>query len=364
MGSEKIEQVRARLADWGVEGLLVTNLDNIHYLSGFTGSMAYIVITEQQALFLTDGRYITQVRTEVEGFELRGYQGKALEGLIENLQELALTRLGFEADSLLYSSYQILRDGLSPGGIELVPLTKAIEALRLKKNGEELSCIKKAISLAATALQEVRSYIRPGIKERDLAVELEYRLRRLGAENIPFETIVVSGPRSALPHGKPSDKVLRPGEMVTIDWGCSYQGYHADITRTFILADGNTGQLSRQREIYQLILTAQSAAIAACRPGVSSRDIDAACRQIISEAGYAPYFSHGTGHGIGRAVHEDPLITWYDGTPVEEGMVFTIEPGVYIPDWGGIRIEDMVLVNSRGCEVLTDQISKDWEVLG
>jgi Xaa-Pro aminopeptidase len=364
MLNQRLNRVRKKLSKWGIEGFLVTHIDNIHYLSGFTGSAAVIIVTAQRALFLTDGRYVTQAQEEIKGYELKGYRGKQLEFVIELIKELKIKKLGFESDVMVYSSFDMLKRGLEIDGVALIPINKAIEELRLVKEEQEIGLIDKAIQLAAKALESIKGSIMPGISERDLAIELEYQMKKLGSEKIPFETIVVSGERTALPHGKPSDKVLKPGELVTIDWGSMLKGYHADITRTFVLAGGTIEQEVEQRKIYQLVFQAQQTAIEAVKPGMNSVDLDGCCRKIFEEAGYAEYFGHGTGHGIGIAVHEDPAITWYNATIIEEGMVFTIEPGIYIPSWGGVRIEDMVWVKDGRCHLLTQAINKAWQVLG
>ena len=364
MVKQRLDRVRDRLSEWEVEGLLVTNIDNIHYLSGFTGSTAVIIITAQRALFLADGRYTTQTQEEVKGFELRGYRGKQLEFIIETIKEVKIRKLGFEPEALVYSSFNRLKETLAINGVELIPINKAIEEFRVVKEEGEIRLIDKAIQLAAKALETIKDFIRPGARELDLAIELEYQMRKLGAERIPFETIVVSGERSAMPHGKLSEKGLRPGELVTIDWGCTLNGYHADITRTFALAGATAEQEAEQRKIYQIVLQAQQAAIEGVEPGINSVDLDGCCRKVIEEAGYGDYFSHGTGHGVGMAVHEDPVITWYNGSVIKEGMVFTLEPGIYIPSWGGVRIEDMVLVKGGRCHILTQAINSSWQVRG
>lgn len=364
MVRERLNRVRDKLIEWGVGGLLVTNIDNIHYLSGFTGSTAVVIITSPRALFLTDGRYLTQTQDEVKGFELKGYRGKQLEFIIETIKGLKIKKLGFESDVLVYSSFKKLKAALEIEGVELIPISNSIEEFRAVKEDREIRFIAKAIQLAAKAFEIVKDSIRPGAREWDLAIELEYQMKKLGAENIPFETIVVSGERSAMPHGKPSDKVLKPGELVTIDWGCTINGYHADITRTFALAGATAEQEAKQRNIYQLVLQGQQTAIEAVKPGINSVDLDGCCRKVIKEAGYEEYFSHGTGHGVGMAVHEDPIITWYNGSIIQEGMVFTIEPGIYIPSWGGVRIEDMVWVKDNRCHILTQAINNAWQVLG
>jgi Xaa-Pro aminopeptidase len=266
-------------------------------------------------------------------------------------------KVGFEAQSLIFSQYQKLQKGLSFP--EWVPCEKAVEELRIVKDMEEIRRIQGAVAIVIEALEAIKPLLRPGAIEREVSVEFEYRLKQAGSEKIPFDLIVASGTRSALPHGVASSKEIAWGDLVTIDCGAVFQGYHSDLTRTFVVGEYD----SRQEDIYRIVLEAQQIGIEAIRPGKRTHEVDAAVRGVIEDAGYGDFFGHGTGHGIGLAMHENPYLSKDEGPPLEKGMVVTVEPGIYLPDWGGVRIEDMVCVTSNGGEVLTASLPRILEVL-
>ena len=355
MRRERINRMRGILGDDHLDGILITSLENVHYLSGFTGSDAVLVITEAKGYFLTDSRYTTQAREEVSGFELIEYK-KKIEGLSDLMNDLGLRGIGFEPQHMTCQIHRDLAEKLS--GSELISIDEKVRNFRAVKDGHELGLIRRAIDIAFKSLRETEGRIKPGVQERDIALELEFSMRRNGAENVAFDTIVVSGERSALPHGKPSRKRIRKGDSVIIDFGARYRGYYSDETCTFFCGKRNR----RQEEVYRIVKEAHDKAIASVRPGMKAMEVDAIARGWIKDAGYEAYFGHGTGHGVGLAVHENPVIGPESRDVVEEGMVFTVEPGIYIPGWGGVRIEDMVLVRGDGCEVLTG-LSKEIEVI-
>ncbi len=355
MRQERINRIKSILRDDHLDGILITCLENVHYLSEFTGSDAALVITESKGYFLTDSRYTTQAREEVSGFEVIEYK-KKIEGLSDLLNGLGLRGIGFEPNNVSYGAHKELAEKLSGG--ELISINERARNIRAVKDNEEIGRIKGAIDIASKSLRENIWRIMPGTQEREIALELEFSMRRNGADNIAFDTIVASGDRSALPHGKPSQKRIDKGEFVTIDFGARYRGYFSDETCTFFCGKPNR----RQKQVYQIVKDAHDRTIASVRPGMKAMELDAIARGWIKDAGYGDYFGHGTGHGVGLAVHEDPVIGPESKEVLEEGMVFTIEPGIYIPGWGGVRIEDMVLVTGNGCEVLT-VLSKDTEVI-
>jgi Xaa-Pro aminopeptidase len=355
MGEERINHIKRILREDKVDGILITNLENVHYLSGFTGSDAALLITENKGYFLTDSRYTTQAREEVSGFEVVQYK-KKIEGLSNLMNDLELRGIGFEGQDLTYQAHKEFAEKVSGG--EFIPINERVKNIRTVKGNGEIALIKKAIDIASKSLRENVWRITPGNHEREVALELEFSMRRNGADNIAFDTIVVSGDRSALPHGKPSEKKIHNGDFVIIDFGARYGGYYSDETRTFFCGKPNR----RQKEVYQIVKDAHDKAISSVRPGMKATEVDAVARGWIKDAGYGEYFGHGTGHGVGLAVHENPVIGYESEDVVEEGMVFTIEPGIYIPGWGGVRIEDMVLVTENGCEVLTD-MSKEIGVV-
>jgi Xaa-Pro aminopeptidase len=355
MSQERINRIKRVLREDHLDGILITSLENVHYLSGFTGSDAALVMTETKGYFLSDSRYTTQAREEVSGFELIEYKKKT-EGLSDLMNDLGLRGVGFEAQNLTYGAHKELAEKVSGG--ELLPLDERIKNIRAVKDDEEIGSIKKTIDIASKSLRENIWRIKPGTRESEIALELEFSMRRNGADGISFDTIVASGDRSALPHGKPSEKTIHKGDFVIIDFGVRYRGYYSDETCTFFCGKPNL----RQKEVYQIVKDAHDKTIASVRPGRKAMELDAVARGWIKDAGYGAYFGHMTGHGVGLAVHENPVIGPETMDVVEEGMIFTIEPGIYIPGWGGVRIEDMVLVTGNGFEILTN-LSKEIDII-
>ena len=347
------KQLSSLLRRMSLDAILFGSLENIRYLCGFTGSDGALIYADEERIFLSDFRYEEQARDEVRGAVFRKYKGK-IEGIVQGLQSLRVKRLGFEAPALSWETYQKLKERLPR--VSLIPLAGEMALLRARKEPEEVEKIRRAIGIASESFRDTLPRLKPGVREKTVADFLEIRMKRRGGESSSFPIIVASGARAALPHGKASAKGIDKKEMVVIDFGARHEGYHSDETKTVVLGKPE----SRQREIYDLVRKAQERAIRAVRPGESVRRIDNAAREIITRAGYGKFFGHGTGHGIGLAVHEAPTISPRGSGVVKEGMVFSIEPGIYLPGWGGIRLEDLVLVTERGCEVLT-YLSKDLE---
>ncbi|MGL5514812.1 MAG: M24 family metallopeptidase, partial [Sporomusa sp.] len=264
-------------------------------------------------------------------------------------------RIGFESDFVTWQVYQQLASCLP--AIELVPVQ--LDCLRMIKDRQELALLTTAVEIADRAFDQALHMIKPGVTELEIAFELEYRMRKLGAEKPAFDTIVASGVRGSLPHGRASNKVIEAGELVTIDFGAVYQGYHSDMTRTVAVGKAT----DKQRDIYAVVLAAQLAGIGAVKAGKTGKEIDHIARQIITAAGYGEYFGHGLGHGVGLFIHEDPRLSPAGDIKLAKGMVTSVEPGIYLPDWGGVRIEDLVVVTTAGCTVLTAS-SKDLIELG
>lgn len=343
------------MSSWNIDTLLVTTLENIRYLSGFTGTSGVIVITPHEAFFLTDSRYAEQSKNEVGGLKIKIYK-KQIEDVACLINKLKPRRIGFEAKRLTYEIYRKLKGLLQ--GKRLIPLSDDVDRIRARKDAGELKLIRRAVGLAVVGFNAAVNCIAAGIQECDAALNIEMEMKKKGAEGLSFDIIVASGKRAALPHGKASLKRIKKTETVIVDLGARYRGYHSDETCTFIV--GKPGR--EQKKVYQIVKDAHDKAIEAIRPGVKASYIDSVARSFIKDAGYGKYFAHGTGHGIGLAVHEWPNISSYNDDVLEEAMVFTIEPGIYIPNWGGVRIEDMVLVKKDGCEVLTET-SKEMRVL-
>lgn len=356
--SSRLTRLRETLDKKKIQGFLVTNITNIRYLSGFRGSSGFIFITKNKNIFITDFRYKEQAERELSGWDISIEKGDRFGIIKKFISGLGVKKLGFESDV----SYDFFKR-LSLFGADLKPLRGIVEDQRSIKDSEEVYSIKEAIRRAEAALLDVKPYIRKGKRERQIALMLEERLKKRGCNRLPFDIIVASGVNSALPHARASDKKLYPGDLVVVDWGGEAGGYYSDITRSFLIKDswspkGHKNFLGRKnivkkREIYQLVLKANRSAISSVLPGVESRVIDSSARDIIKNAGYGKFFGHGTGHGVGLEVHESPRISWAKSNTVKENMVFTIEPGIYIPGLGGVRIEDMILVKSKGAEVLT-----------
>jgi Xaa-Pro aminopeptidase len=343
----RLKAVRKILDSNHLDGILFSSLENIRYLCGFTGSDGALVITQEDSFFLTDSRYWTQSEEEVKGSQVIHYR-KKMEGVASLLVDLKLREIGFESVFFPFSAHQVLSERLAPKA-KLVPLEDEIRNIRALKDKQELAVLRTSIEIASDAFLHILELLNEGALERDVAFEMEWFMKRKGAEALGFDIIVASGKRSALPHGKASGKRIEKGDFIVIDFGSGFQGYHSDQTRTVVCGSPS----SEQQKIYQTVKEAHDKAIEKVRPGIPICEVDGAARDHIRNQGYGEYFGHGTGHGIGLAVHEDPVINSENKGPVQEGMVFTIEPGIYVPDWGGVRIEDMVLVTPHGAEVLT-----------
>jgi Xaa-Pro aminopeptidase len=351
----RMARVRAMLHELDVEALLLLDMKNIRYLVGFTGSDGALVIGGKQEILLVDGRYTNQARKEVHGPQVLEYKDK-IDGIAAILAEGSLRSVGFESHVMNFNTYLKLTEKIN--GLKLNPMSDRIGSLRAVKDEKEISLIKKAAVISFEAITAVRDLIRPGVRERDIAIELDSLIRKLGAEQVSFPTIVASGVNSAQPHAQPGSRAIENGDMVIIDCGAVHCGYHSDETCTFAVGHKD----KKQEEAYSLVKTAHDRALEAVKAGISCAEIDCIARECIESGKLGKYFTHGTGHGVGLDVHEAPRIASNSEMILEAGMVLTIEPGVYIPDIWGIRIEDMILVKEEGCEVLT-KVSKDFTVL-
>lgn len=334
------------LAELDLDALIFCQPENVRYLCGFRGSDGVVILTSDQLVFLTDSRYTTQAHEEVSADCIEEYKIK-VEGVIAQLLASAVARIGFEADL----SFSIVSEFQEKGDAtwQWLHFKDELQGLRLHKSADEISSIASAADLNVLGLAEVEAMILPGVRENEIALALEFALRKLGAEEKSFDIIVASGLRGAMPHGIASDKVLSEGELVTIDFGCRLSGYHSDETVTFAL-----GKVSDElRTIYDTVLEAHDRALAAVAPGVALNKLDRIARDHIKACGFGDYFGHGLGHGVGLEVHEAPVVSPRSKSIAEEDMIFTIEPGIYVPGVGGVRIEDMVLVTADGHQTLT-----------
>jgi Xaa-Pro dipeptidase len=337
------ERLARRLGELGVDALFVSRLPNVRYLSGFTGSNGQALVAAGATVFFTDGRYEEQARREVPDLERVVYLND-LPPVREPAAERGLGRIGFEADGVTYRFLQRLREHLE--GIELVPTSGEVERLRVRKDPEEVARVARAQETADEAFERVvlGGGLREGRTERELALELELAMRRAGADDKGFDTIAAFGENAAEPHHHPTDRPLRRGDVVKVDFGALVDGYHSDMTRTVALGEPD----GRLRELHRLVADAQRAGIEAVRAGARVADVDRAARAVIEEAGHGGEFPHGLGHGVGLEIHEDPRLRWDAVTELPDGAVVTIEPGVYIPGLGGVRIEDTVEVTVDG----------------
>ncbi len=355
--AQKLEQLDAAVTREGLDALLVSYLPNIRYLAGFTGSLALVLVASGRRLILGDSRYWVQMATECPSFELVRVtsSGGIWPLAAETIRKRGLRMVGVEGSAMTLDQQANLAREVG-SGVELVPKSGLVEALRLLKTPTEIGYLREAARISSRAFEETVQEIRPGMREREVAWMLEDGFRRHGGEGLSFPPIVASGERGALPHGRASERVMQPGDLVTMDFGTTYRGYPADITRSFVLGTPT----SRQEQVLGILRAAQEASLAATRPGVSAAEIDGIARSIVRDGiGPEGCFGHGLGHGIGVEVHEAPWLRASDQSPLQAGMVTSNEPGIYIEGWGGARLEEMVLVTATGHEVLSPA-SRRW----
>jgi Xaa-Pro aminopeptidase len=347
--SERRQKLRRQLKLEGCDALLVTNFTNVTYLTGFTGDDSYLLITRDSEVLISDQRYSTQLAEECRGLDLaiRGPGSKMLAFTAKVIEKTGITRLGIEADSMTVA----LRDALAKElpKVELGSTFAWVETLRLIKDKDEIERTRRACDLARRTFEVVRAKLTPEMTELQLANEMEYQARQFGAKGMSFQTIVAVGPRAALPHARPTSRRIGESDFTLIDWGVNEGLYVSDLTR--VLARARISP--KLRKLYGVVLKAQLAGIEAIRPGATCEEVDRVARGVIEKAGYGKEFGHGLGHGIGLEIHEAPRLAQGQPLELKPGMIVTVEPGIYFPDWGGIRIEDDVLVTRNGHEVLT-----------
>ncbi len=343
----RIEALRKIMQENRLDGLFVTKQENWQYLSGFTGTNAILLFTLSDNYFITDFRYLEQAQQETEGFHIIKPRTVVEEALADQITSLGLNRVGFEGDNLTYSQYAGYKEKIP--GVELISLFQAVEKIRQIKDEQEIEDLRKAASITDQAFDYILDFIRPGVRESEIALEIEYYMKKQGAQKSAFDIIVASGPRAALPHGVATDKELAAGELVILDFGAVFAGYHADMTRTVVLGKPDADQ----QKVYDIVLTAQKLALEAVKPDVKCSQVDLVARDFITVNGYGANFGHGLGHSVGLEIHEKPAFAPRDDTVVRQGMAMTVEPGIYLSNWGGVRIEDLVLVTGSGCEILS-----------
>lgn len=337
----RVEKLQAKLKEQNLDALMVTNPFNLRYVSHFTGTAGLAVLTQEKAFFITDFRYTEQANEQAKGFEIIRNIGSIYEEVAKLVKSENIERLGFEQDGISYATFTNLEEIIK---CELVPVSGFVESLREIKDQEEIDVIQQAIKITEAAYQYILKEVKPGMTELEVANKLDFFMRKQGASSVSFDTIVASGVRSALPHGVASDKVIEHGDMITIDFGCYYNGYVSDMTRTFALGDPG----EKLKEVYEIVREAHARVNSAVKAGMTGAEVDAIARDYITEKGYGEAFGHSTGHGIGLEVHEGPSISFKNDKKLVPGNAITNEPGIYLPGIGGVRIEDDLLITEDG----------------
>ncbi len=343
--AEKLEKI---LNELNIDGVFLTDLYNLRYFTGFTGTTGVALATRKGNFFFSDFRYRTQAEKEVSpmGFEFVEVSRGSLQKVGEYAEKYGIGKIGFEDRNVTFSLYNTIKDIFKA---ELVPVGDKLILERMVKTPDEIEKIRKAIDISDVAFSEVLKIIKEGVSEKEIAGYMEYIQRKLGAEDRSFDTILASGYRSAMPHGVASDKKIQKNEFITMDFGAYYDGYVSDMTRTIYYGDNIT---ERHKEVYNMVLEAQLLGVETVRAGIMSDDVDAVVRNFFKEKGHAEYFGHGLGHGIGVEIHELPYLSSASHIELKENMVVTVEPGLYYDGWGGVRIEDDIIVTRDGCEIL------------
>ncbi|MFC1934294.1 M24 family metallopeptidase [Chloroflexota bacterium] len=349
--TNRLKKLRQSLVEKEIDAIFVSQPENRYYLSGFDGSSGYLLITPQDAVLATDFRYVGQAKTQAPDYQIFQITGNMPDWFSRLVAGQNSSRLGFEAGDITFAMYRQLSDILNKAQfrLKLVPVDGLVESLRMIKEPEEIELITKAAEIAVRALEYIEDKMRIGMAEREVAWEIEKFMRENGSQALPFEVIVASGPNSALPHAKPSQRQISPGEPIVIDIGARFGGYSSDLSRTICLGTPD----DTFKKVYDTVLGAQLAAIAIIKGGMSGDEADSLARTVIEQAGYGEAFGHGLGHGVGLVPHEQPRLGPNSTELLSSGMVFTIEPGIYLTGWGGVRIEDLLVMEGDKARVLS-----------
>jgi Xaa-Pro aminopeptidase len=353
----RTQAAREKLAKLNIDYFLVSSRENIQYLSGFSGSAGFLLVAPSESALFVDFRYFEQARKEAPASRIVECEKKLLEEIAKELTRLEVKALAFEEEHTTVKRHGELRTKFE--GVKLIGVCDIVERLRLVKDTSEIDAIREAVRLADRVFEKIKGEIKIGMTEIEIAALLEYFMKREGATRPSFDSIVASGPNSSLPHAKPTARKIGPGDFLKMDFGAHFHGYCSDLTRTVVI--GEPGE--KNRKIYEIVLEAQKAALEMIKPGIEASKIDKAARSRIESEGYGKQFGHGLGHGVGLMVHEGPVVNSESKDVLETGMVFTVEPGIYIPGFGGVRIEDMVVVTRKGVEILTTS-PKELTILG
>ena len=347
----RVAALRSLIQEQEIDAMLISDPHNRRYLSGFIGTAGYLFVTKTEAVLATDFRYTEQAGDQASGFEISKIQGRLSEWFPKLLGDLGVSKIGFEADNLTVSALKMFQDAIDESDVvvSLEPKSGDAAKLRAIKDAGEIELLQRAIDIGDAAFEETVGKLSAGMTEKEAAWEFEKAIRERGAECLSFDTIVANGPNAARPHHQTGDTKLQEGETIVFDCGATYHGYCSDLTRTVVLGDAD----AEVAKIYNIVLDAQEAAIEQVEAGHSGSEADGIARKIIADAGYADMFGHSLGHGLGLQVHEEPNVGPRGATPLQDGMPFTIEPGIYIPGWGGVRIEDVVVLENGRARVLS-----------
>lgn len=347
----RIQEARKLLKEKGLDAVFIASSANICYLSGFVGRDSYFYLSAGKQVILTDSRYTLQAQEEGKGCQVQTISNDRGYGVLlkELLEEDKVKQLGFEDGAMTWQMVEKLQDETETEKISWIPIEEGFSLLRAVKDEGELKKMARAEQIGDEAFSYILTQIKPGVTELEIAAKLEYYMKSHGAGEKSFDTIVASGYHSAMPHAVPSEKVLEKGDFITLDFGCKYQGYCSDMTRTVVLGKAS----EKQREVYQIVLEAQKTALGSLKAGMTGAEGDKLAREVIEKAGYGQYFGHGLGHSVGLEIHEKPALSQKDKSVLKPGMIETVEPGIYIPDFGGVRIEDMVVITENGVKNLT-----------
>ncbi len=349
--SNRLQKLRQKLAEKEIDGIFISQLENRYYLSGFDGSAGYLLITPQITVLATDFRYTEQAKTEAPDYRIFQITSNTSDWLPRLLSELNLSRLGFEAGHITFALYRELLEILNKAqpNLKLIATEGMVESIRAIKEPKEIELIAQAADISDSAIDHINNTVHPGMTEKEVAWEIEKFMRENGSQSLPFEIIVASGPNSALPHAKPSERQISSSEPVVIDIGARVGGYASDLTRTICLGAPD----DTFKKVYDTVLGAQLTALAIIQEGMSGTEADSLARTVIQEAGYGEAFGHGLGHGVGLVVHEQPRLGPNSTELLTSGMVFSVEPGIYLPNWGGVRIEDLVVMENGKIRLLS-----------
>jgi Xaa-Pro aminopeptidase len=347
----RLQRLRRKLAEKEIEALLISQPDNLFYLSGCEGLEGYLLISPEKAVMITDFRYLEQAARQAPDYEVFRISGKMADWFPALFSAVGIKKLGFESQYMSFAAYEQIAEIIKKNSLPLAltPVSGLVEDLRVIKDPDEIDCISQAAKITDAVIKHIENILQPGLSEKAVSWEIEKYMREHGSQPCPFELIVASGPNSALPHARPSDYLIRPGEPVVMDIGAKYRYYGSDLTRT--LCTGKTDETFKK--VYNTVLEAQLTAIDNIKPGMTGHEADAIARKVIADAGYGDAFGHSLGHGIGLITHENPRVGPNSTDVLTEGMVFTIEPGIYLSGWGGVRIEDDVVIQNGKLRVIT-----------